>query len=63
MRLLQCDSCGKQEKCGRGHYDEGYTFVHVDANEDSDHASLCSWDCLATWAMSKVMEKREASDV
>lgn len=57
MRLYQCNSCGKQQVWDRS--PEYWNFVHVEANEDSDHADLCDWDCLAAWAMSKAMEKRE----
>jgi hypothetical protein len=60
-RLIRCDVCGKT-KSVRHHYDEDYEFVliSVEANADDDHAELCGWDCLASWAMTKAMEKREA---
>jgi hypothetical protein len=55
MRFTVCDSCGKKIN---GHsYLPDETWIAVEANEDADHGQLCSWTCLATWAMTRAIER------
>lgn len=62
-RMLRCDGCSKTVTADRGdYYGADASYIHVEASEDADAADLCSWTCLATWAMSKAMDPEVKAD-
>jgi len=58
LRLIICDVCGTEERSRSHDYlGKDFTWIVVEANEDADHAQLCSWSCLASWAISMAVER------
>jgi hypothetical protein len=61
--ILVCDGCGKHAPPVHGRFpsslgpDYAWVALYIEANEDEDQASFCSWACLAATATQRAMER------